>query len=325
METEHLTEWQFSRSVAGKIYFEWIKKNGLVELLLRPETIPSIFYQKKWPSENQDIIEDILLYLTSMSLVIDAGGTYAMDENYQINANKLTKQVGNLEKKHPSYHFIKYGLSILDNRLEGDSGQWDIIKYNFLFEQGLTQKAFSEFGTVKQHLKIIDRKYVPSEKLHTLIFGNFISNSINILLEGNEQIPEFDIITHDLVHKNRAITFCELKSITSRLSDRILSLDELKEIKKYDLILFPNTLGFYKNIKEQLTFLKSISTEDIHLFLYAPTDAKFGVGIEPLFHLHPDYKGIPKSSDFLAQAKAVGWSSSIRIGFNEEILLLTMG
>lgn len=324
MDTEQPSEWQYSRHVAAKIYFDWIKQNGLVELLLRPETIPSLFYQKKWSSENQEIIEHILLFLESTSLLVDAGGTYTMKEDYMFNVNKLNKLVES-DTKHPSYQFIKYGLQILENRLEGDTGHWDLIRSNFLFEKGLTQNAFIEFESVKQHLKSIDRKFNTSGKDRILIFANYISSSVNILLEGNETIPEFDILTHDLVHKNRAITFCELKSDTSSLSNRILSIEELNEIKKYDLILFPNTLGFHRTIKEQLTFLKSHSKNNALLYVYAPTSANYGIGIEPLFHLHPHFKGIPNTHDFLGQAKAIGWTSSLRIGADKETLLLTLG
>jgi hypothetical protein len=324
LDQENITNWQYSRLLAGKIYFEWIKKVGLVELLLRPETIPSLFYQTKWDSENQDIVQGILRFLQSFSILEEAGGTFSMKENYTQQTDYIAHQVKDINQGHPSLQFIEYGLKLLDSKLEGDTGLWDIERKSYLLEIGFDQKAFIEFGNLVNKPDTFDWKFRPIENPTILIFANYISNTVNSLLSGNDINKNITIITHDLKHKDRAITFCELKKETSNFSNRIFTLEEYKSDTKYDLIIVPNMLAFNDSPRNQLNLLKSLSSENALLCLYAPTEAKYSLGIEPIFYLHPDYKGVPNTREFLRQAKSVGWSKDMRMGINDEILLLKM-
>ncbi|MFV2016075.1 MAG: hypothetical protein ACC656_11640, partial [Candidatus Heimdallarchaeota archaeon] len=128
MDNDKPTHWQYSRSLAGMVYYEWIEKKGLIELLLRPETIPSIFYQKRWDSESQDIVEGILRFLQSLSILQEAGGTFTMSDNYSVQVHQLKSKLEEKIESHPSYQFIKYGLKLLDYKLDGDGGVWDIVR-----------------------------------------------------------------------------------------------------------------------------------------------------------------------------------------------------
>lgn len=152
MDDYQPTNWQYSRFLAGKIYFEWIRKKGLIELLLRPETIPSIFYQKKWDSETQDMVEGILRFLDSLSILQEAGGTYTMKDKYMSQVQQLESTLKDVNEDHPSLQFINYGLKVLENKLDGDAGFWDIVNKNYLLEIGFTQNAFEDFYDIDKHL-----------------------------------------------------------------------------------------------------------------------------------------------------------------------------
>lgn len=248
-----------------------------------------------------------------------------MNDNYSAKVQQIELHLGENNDDHPSMQFIKYGLKLLDYKLEGDAGIWDIRRKHYLLEVGFTQNAFEEFCALDKHLVTVDWKFKPIEEPKILIFANFISNMIYSLVGKTGKKRDITILTHDFMHKDRAITFCELNRNTSMISKRIYALEEFETNVKFDLIMIPNTIGFYRTVKENFTLLQSFSKPNTILYIYAPTEASFSSGIEPIYYLHPDFKGIPNTHEFIRQAKAAGWSQSTRIGPNKEILLLKQG
>ncbi|MCE7733383.1 MAG: hypothetical protein GPJ54_00805 [Candidatus Heimdallarchaeota archaeon] len=248
-----------------------------------------------------------------------------MNDNYSAKVQQLNLQLDSRNEDHPSMQFIKYGLKLLDYKLEGDAGVWDINRKNYLLEIGLTQNAFEEFCALDKHLVTIDWKFKPVDEPKILIFANFISNIVYSLVGKTGKKRDITILTHDLIHKDRAITYCELSRTTSKISKKIFALEEFEKNVKFDLIMVPNTLGFNHTVKENFTLLQSLSKSTTILYINAPTEAKYNVGIEPIYYLHPQFKGIPNTHEFGRQAKAAGWSQSYRTGSNKEILLLKQG
>lgn len=326
LSVEFVTKYSESRALSAKSYFEWLRVNGIIELLLRPYTVPSICYDKKWDSSNQHFIEEIFQYLTTFQILSEAGGTYKLTDNYLKEVTKLEHIIELGEHKHPTQVFIKHGLKILDDKLMGDSGQWDLNKDSFIFERGLTQSVYESRLILLQDVLFSHSDFTIQTNPKVIVYANYIEVVVPLLEAISEKIDSVSIIVPNNNIKDEAISFCETKEAWSTFSAVIFSEPEFSEQnKKADLVIIPNGLGFYSEFKNQLKFLKNITNYGSTIIGFAATDAHVQLGIEPLFSLHPFYHGLPNTSDFNRVVKANGFLEPKRLDPKNLIFITKVG
>ncbi|MHA2170554.1 MAG: hypothetical protein ACXAB7_11730 [Candidatus Kariarchaeaceae archaeon] len=306
-----------SRSIAAKVYLQWLDKHDVLESFSRPESIPSFFYTKRWVPDHHHILEKIFKFLGTFELLTEASGTWIKTENYDhIINNQLDRIVLTEYSSHPTYKFIKYGLRIYEDQLEGDSSVWDLNQYNFIFERGITQPSYQ----LLCHLidDIIDDELLTNlnKDLHVSIIGHYQECYITALHNHVPNISMYSIVAPNEEFKEGAITYCELKSETAKFSNRIFTEEEfVRNMERpIDLVLLSNGFGFYKSLKELLAYLNSVTRSGSIIYIFAPTDPAIQIGIEPLFYMHPHYHGIPDDHDIKRQFKASGFDEPKRTG-----------
>ncbi len=305
-----------SRSIAAKLYYEWLKKHDLLELFTYPTALPSVFYSKRWVSDHLNIVEKILNFLTPFNIVSEAGGIFTLNDNLEHEIRKFDKIVLNEYSKHPSYLFIKYGLKLLDGKLEGDAGNWDINRNKFLFEQALTQPSYQLLCRFMEEIIDVSNVESNSKSVNVYIVGSYIGCFISSLAELFSNEINLTVITTNKEFKTNTITYCELSNSTAKYSNRIFTAKEFKlsdEIKA-DLVFIPSGVGFNSTFKAQLAFINQISRSGTMIYLVAPTTPITQIGIEPLFPTHPYFIDIPEDYDLKRHCKAIGFAEPSRIG-----------
>ncbi|MHA2251995.1 MAG: hypothetical protein ACXAD7_16650 [Candidatus Kariarchaeaceae archaeon] len=303
-----------SRLIAAKLYYNWLDKINFLEPFSRPESIPSVIYEKRWVAKNDFMVERIFNFLATFNVFSEAGGMWTMHERSSQALSAFDRIVLSEYKNHPTYRFINYGLRLLEAKLEGDTGIWDIVQHNFIFERGLTQPSYQLLCRFIED--IVGQEIKNTSHGHNVTLLGIYPECFISALDEFFNISKFTILTPNDKFKHQIITYCELDVKTAKFSNRVFVEKEYisRSLDKADIIFVANGMGFYRSLNDYISYLKQFSKEGTSIFMVAPTDPKVQIGIEPIFCVHPDFNELPSDLDLQRRFRAMGFTEPKRTG-----------
>lgn len=318
MPDNNLTSLVHSRSIAVKLYMDWLKYHNVLDYFTQPTTVPNIYYQKNWQPITQNVFELILSFLSSMNYFTEAGGTFVIKENYKTRLSNLENTINlPILITKPIYRYIKYGLSLFDEILEGGTGQW--VKTNYLlieqyYNSGIYRDLYNimieylfEFvGDNKRVIKNIG------------VFGLFHELSVNSFVKNNLKPSKIRLLTYNKKLKRLIRSYCELTTSSSHFSNSIRMIGEETDFKA-DIILLPNGIGCHYNIQQLASLIDNHANEKCTIIGISSFKFDTYLGIEPLLFFQPDFKEMPEEKNIEKFLITKGFSKFEKYNGNELI------
>lgn len=283
MSTENLDACHISKTIASKLYMDWLTEEEIPDVMNKPETIEKIIHDKHWPSDLISPLQKIFDYLVKSNLFIEAGGTYVLSHLFQRERAEIERIFAEqVEETNPSLHFIRYGLTLLKARIDKDVGKWH-QKYDFIFEKGLTQQFFK--NAVALITEEVNNQIDKGKEFESiLIISRYLDNIFPELLTIIDKIPEVRIVVPNDACKALGFSFLELDKDLTRFEKNVITFDEFDDFES-DIIIIGGGFGFDISFKELFKMMgKSVKFQgDIYCVIPMET------GLEPLFEFHPAY------------------------------------
>ena len=274
----NFVEWDISRKISARLYYDWIKKHGLTQMMSYPETLASIFYQKRWSETSLPFVEGIFSFLSSFKILNEAGGTYSLSEYHQAKLSMIDSEIEERRINHITEKFIRYGLKIVDLKLEGDTGHWDLVQHGYLFNRGMTQKAYTSFCfEVRNYIR--ENLSEREEFRNFMYYSPFITCPLTKLASSLKHFDKIGFFVPTDTHKREFISYCELNKNTSPFSPYIYVDSQYQSHTKFDIIWIPTLLGFFGKIKEQVKFISDTSSKGSYQFWFTPIETQYQIGI----------------------------------------------
>jgi hypothetical protein len=272
-----------SKTIAAKLYFDWLVEEDILNILSSPGTPEKMVHAKEWPKGIIRPLQKIFDFLVTSKLFVEAGGTYVLSPNFQNERAKIEtifeEEVKDID---PSLHFIRYGLTLLRARLDNDVGNWH-QKNEFIFEKGFTQyfiKNAVDIITEEVNKQIEKGKEFES----LLIISRYLDIIFPSLLPLINKIPEIKIVVPNQTCKDLGFSFLELDKELTKFERNVITYEELDNFES-DIIIVGGGFGFDISFKKLFKIMGKSAKFQGDIYCVIPMET----GLEPLFEFHPSY------------------------------------
>jgi len=297
-------DYEEQRIIAAQLYFKWLDKIGIIERLIKPETIASVSYDLGFPENIVDILEHILNYLSEFKIIRRAGGTYSLTDDLDRIRKKWSNKI-TTDPASPTVVFIKQGLKLVEDRFDGGTGEWDTVTNHFIIESVYTQESF-----FLNDPRILDTDHIYSYHKNPKIgiYGIFPQVCIKLIESIFNDPASITIITPSEEIKNQVISYCEFYEPARNYSSKVALVNDIVP-NSMDLVFIPNGLNYGKPLKEQIKYLNRILRKDGIVYFRDVSNYSHQFGFEVLMTLATKFYNLEEFNDLNRMFKANGFSA----------------
>ncbi len=304
MDDKVINQFAEARRLSTLAYIQFLEKYNFFDFIKSPTAPERIYYELQWNERAGKVVNYILKFLNQEKIVKLDGEIVSLGQKYEKFKEQNTDSYLNYSSQNQVAAFLKYGISLLQEIIDGGNGSWDLENQIYKLESGLVVPHLRSFQVIVQDvLQNIEEKF-PSICLIGPGAELYIS-SVEPYIEEPSQVWILEISDLGI---DRALAFLDLEPKTSYYSKNVYNVNDVIN-KEFDMVYLANLFEFFTDMDHWARKINQLLSPKGKLILNLPMIDNMALGIEPLYLFIEGVKKLPSSEDLKKFLKVGGFTS----------------